>query len=140
MELLTSEANPLLEGLRLRRRPEPCVVVIYGASGDLASRKLIPALYALGLRQLLPEKFAILGVARSEGSDESFRAEMMGAVERFGRDGLDSDVWARMVQGLFYLPADPASERVVPDRCYIDADAARADGLRWSEGPSPDRS
>jgi glucose-6-phosphate 1-dehydrogenase len=106
VELLTSEANPLLEGLRLRRRPEPCIVVIYGASGDLASRKLIPALYALGLRQLLPEKFAILGVARSEGSDESFRAEMREAVERFGRDGLDADAWARMEQGLFYLPAD----------------------------------
>ena len=49
-------------------------------------------------------------------------------------------VKAATTKGLFYLPADPASERVVPDRCYIDADAARADGLRWSEGPSPDRS
>ncbi len=106
VELLASEANPLLEGLRLRRRPEPCIVVIYGASGDLASRKLIPALYALGHRQLLPEKFAILGVARSEGSDEGFRAEMMEAVERFGRDGLDDDVWSRMAQGLFYISAD----------------------------------
>src|SRR5215471_17307350 len=58
VELLTSEANPLLEGLQLRRRPEPCIVVIFGASGDLASRKLIPALYALQLRHLLPADFA----------------------------------------------------------------------------------
>jgi glucose-6-phosphate 1-dehydrogenase len=106
VELLTSDANPLMEGLRLRRRPEPCILVIYGASGDLASRKLIPALYALGLRQLLPERFAILGVARSAGSDESFRQEMMEAVERFGRDGLDEDAWARMAAGLYYLAAD----------------------------------
>ena len=47
-------ANPLLEGLQLRRRPEPCAVVIFGASGDLTKRKLIPALYALAYRKLLP--------------------------------------------------------------------------------------
>ena len=58
-------ANPLLEGLQLRRRPEPCAVVIFGASGDLTKRKLIPALYALAYRKLLPEEFAIVGVARS---------------------------------------------------------------------------
>jgi glucose-6-phosphate 1-dehydrogenase len=114
VELLTSEANPLLEGLRLRRRPEPCILVIYGASGDLASRKLMPAVYALGLRQLLPERFAILGVARSEGTDESFRADMMEAVRRFGRDGLDEDVWARMAPGLFYVPADFAAADTGP--------------------------
>ena len=106
MELLTSEANPLLEGLRLRRRPEPCILVIYGASGDLASRKLIPALYALGLRQLLPEQFAILGVARSDGSDDSFRVDMAEAVRRFARDGMDDDVWAQVAPGLFYLQTD----------------------------------
>ena len=49
-------ANPLLEGLQLRRRPEPCAVVIFGASGDLTKRKLIPALYALAFRKLLPER------------------------------------------------------------------------------------
>jgi glucose-6-phosphate 1-dehydrogenase len=104
--LLTTEVNPLLEGLRLRRRPEPCIVVIYGASGDLASRKLIPALYALARRQLLPDRFAILGVARSEGTDESFREEMMEAVRRFGRDGLHEDTWERMSPGLYYYAAD----------------------------------
>ncbi len=106
VELLTSEVNPLLEGLRLRRRPDPCIIVIYGASGDLASRKLIPALYALGLRHLLPEQFAILGVARSEGSDESFRAEMKEAVSRFARDGADEEAWARMASGLYYVSTD----------------------------------
>jgi glucose-6-phosphate 1-dehydrogenase len=106
VELLASEPNPLLEGLQLRRRPAPCIVVIFGASGDLASRKLIPALYALQLRHLLPENFAILGVARSEGTDESFRAEMQEAVERFARDGMNEDAWTRMASALYYQAAD----------------------------------
>jgi glucose-6-phosphate 1-dehydrogenase len=114
VELLASEVNPLLEGLQLRRRPAPCIVVIYGASGDLASRKLIPALFALQLRHLLPESFAILGVARSEGSDESFCAEMHDAVERFARDGMDEDAWARMASGLYYLAADFADAEMGP--------------------------
>ena len=75
MTAVTDE-NPLLEGLQLRRRPEPCIVVIYGASGDLAQRKLMPALYALAVRRLLPERFAIVGAARSEETDDVFRERM----------------------------------------------------------------
>ena len=56
--------NPLLAGLPVSRRPEPCALVIFGASGDLTKRKLFPALYSLAFRQLLPEKFGIVGVAR----------------------------------------------------------------------------
>ena len=62
-----SEQNPLLEGLRLRRRPEPCLLVIFGASGDLTQRKLMPALYALAVRQLLPERFAVVGGGAQRG-------------------------------------------------------------------------
>jgi len=54
--------NPLLEGLQLSRRPGPCAMVIFGATGDLTKRKLFPALYALAYRQLLPEKFGIVAV------------------------------------------------------------------------------
>ena len=66
--MTTTEAppNPLLEGLTLRRRPDPCLLVIFGASGDLTSKKLMPALYSLALRRLLPDKFGIVGAARSE--------------------------------------------------------------------------
>ena len=60
-------ANPLLEGLPIRRRPEPCMLVIFGASGDLTERKLMPALYSLAFRRLLPERFAIVGAARTRG-------------------------------------------------------------------------
>ena len=68
--------NPLAEGLRLRRRPDPCVLAIFGASGDLTRRKLFPALYALAYRRLLPEPFSVVGVARSEQTTAQFRAAM----------------------------------------------------------------
>ena len=73
---MTEEQNPLLEGLTLRRRPDPCLLVIFGASGDLTSKKLMPALYSLALRRLLPEEFGIVGAARSEESaSPSFAGE-----------------------------------------------------------------
>ncbi len=54
--------NPLREGLRLERTPEPCTMVIFGASGDLTKRKLVPALYSLAQQSLLPGGFSIVGV------------------------------------------------------------------------------
>ena len=66
------QENPLLEGLRLRRAPDPCAIVIFGASGDLTKRKLFPALYALATRHMLPERFGIVGVARTDQSTEDF--------------------------------------------------------------------
>ena len=80
------QENPLLEGLRLRRTPEPCVLAIFCASGDLTERKLMPALYSLAVRRLLPEQFAILGVARSEETSEWFRERMKEAMKSFSRD------------------------------------------------------
>ena len=62
MTTATAQENPLLEGLQLRRKPDPCILVIFGASGDLTKRKLFPALYSLAYRRLLPENFAIVGV------------------------------------------------------------------------------
>ncbi|MGH2977529.1 MAG: glucose-6-phosphate dehydrogenase, partial [Gaiellaceae bacterium] len=67
------EENPLAEGLALRKTPDPCALVIFGASGDLTHKKLFPALYSLAFRRLLPERFEVVGVARTEGSDDAFR-------------------------------------------------------------------
>jgi glucose-6-phosphate 1-dehydrogenase len=72
----TQVENPLLEGLELPRTPDPCIFVIFGASGDLTKRKLFPALYALAVRELLPERFAVLGTARTEQTSEEFRSTM----------------------------------------------------------------
>ena len=97
-----AELNPLLEGLSLRRRPEPCVVVIFGASGDLTTRKLMPALYALATRHLLPEHFAVVGAARTEATDEEFRERMKEAVQTHARDPFRQDVWDELAAGMRY--------------------------------------
>jgi glucose-6-phosphate 1-dehydrogenase len=106
----TVTENPLLEGLQLRRTPDPCAVVIFGASGDLTKKKLFPALYSLAFRRLLPEKFGIVGVARTEESDEEFKTRMKAAVQEFGRDEFRDDVWESLTDGLRYLPMDFADE------------------------------
>ena len=69
------------------------MLVIFGASGDLTHRKIFPALYALACRRLLPEKFAIVGAARSQWTDDEFRDQMEHAVREFGRDDFKPEVW-----------------------------------------------
>ena len=100
------EENPLLEGLGLTRTPPSCVLVIFGASGDLTHKKLFPALYSLAFRHLLPRNFAVLGVARTEGSDEQFREDMKAAVQEHGRDPFREDVWDTLAEGMRYLDMD----------------------------------
>jgi glucose-6-phosphate 1-dehydrogenase len=103
--------NPLLDGLRVRRRPDPCLLVIFGASGDLTSKKLMPALYSLAFRGLLPEKFGIVGAARSEETDEEFVERMRQAVIDHARDPFRQDVWDRLAKGLRYVTLDFADDR-----------------------------
>ncbi len=98
--------SPLVEGLELRRRPDPCAMVIFGASGDLAQRKLIPALYSLAVRRLLPEHFGVVGVARSKESTEEYVARMTVAVRDHARDEFREDVWAGLAAGMRYVAAD----------------------------------
>jgi glucose-6-phosphate 1-dehydrogenase len=100
--------NPLLEGLGPRRTPEPCVLVIFGASGDLTRRKIFPALYALAYRRLLPERFAIVGAARSGWTDDEFRDRMEHAVREFGRDDFKQEVWEWLAEPMHYLQLDAA--------------------------------
>ena len=104
------EENPLLEGLQLRRKPDPCILVIFGGSGDLTRRKLFPALYSLAYRRLLPDRFAIVGVARMEASDEEFKERMKEAVQEYGRDEFRDDVWESLADGMRYVSMDFADE------------------------------
>jgi glucose-6-phosphate 1-dehydrogenase len=106
----TAEENPLLEGLRLRRTPEPCALVIFGASGDLTQRKLIPALYALAFRRLLPERFAVVGASRTELSTEEWREQMKEAVQKYARDEFREDVWERLAEAMCYVATEAADE------------------------------
>jgi glucose-6-phosphate 1-dehydrogenase len=106
----TTQENPLLEGLQLRRTPDPCALVIFGASGDLTQKKLFPALYSLAFRKLLPDRFAVLGVARSEESDEEFKERMKEAVQQYSRDEFREDVWEALERGMRYVATDFADE------------------------------
>jgi glucose-6-phosphate 1-dehydrogenase len=98
--------NPLREGLRIERTPPPCVLVIFGASGDLAHRKLVPALYALTAGGLLPPGFSVVGAGRTAMSDAEFRDSLHDSVARFGRIPLQPDVWDNFAQGLRYTHVD----------------------------------
>jgi glucose-6-phosphate 1-dehydrogenase len=102
--------NPLAEGLSLRRTPDPCALVIFGASGDLTHKKLMPALYALAFRHLLPQRFAVVGVARTEGDDDSWREEMKQAVQQHARDEFRQDVWDGLAATMHYVATDFADE------------------------------
>jgi glucose-6-phosphate 1-dehydrogenase len=98
--------NPLLEGLRMRRPPEPCAMTIFGASGDLTQRKIMPALYALAFRHLLPESFGVVGVSRTEMTDEEFRERMRQAVIDHARDEFRTEIWETLADGMHYVAAN----------------------------------
>jgi glucose-6-phosphate 1-dehydrogenase len=102
--------NPLEEGLTLRRNPDPCVLVIFGASGDLTHKKLMPALYSLMLRRLLPARLAVVGVARTEADDDAFRSDMKEAVQQHARDEFSDDVWEELAANMHYVATDFADD------------------------------
>ncbi|HWR07255.1 glucose-6-phosphate dehydrogenase [Sporomusa sp.] len=102
--------NPLNEGLGLRRAAEPCTIVIFGASGDLTKRKLIPALYSLAGKNLLAAGFSVVGAARTPMSHAEFRETMFDAVNRFSDTGPVQDImWQNFANSLFYNTTDTKS-------------------------------
>jgi glucose-6-phosphate 1-dehydrogenase len=104
--MVTLLENPLRVGLRQERVPEPQILVIFGASGDLTQRKLVPAIYQMKRDRRLPPEITVVGVARREWSHDYFREQMREGVEEFG-GGIGSDeLWNDFAQGLFYCPGD----------------------------------
>src|SRR5680860_447773 len=104
--------NPLRTGLRLERIPAPCVMVIFGVTGDLTTRKLMPSLYDLAVGHPLPEGFSIVGVSHREWDDETFHGEMRKAVEASARTPVTDESWDLFAQGLSYVRGDFDSEAV----------------------------
>jgi len=103
----TTADNPLREGIRLERTAGPCTVVIFGASGDLTKRKLVPALYRLVQQRLVPAEFAIIGQARTAQTNDEFRDKMKASVAQFSEEKkVDDEVWRSFAQGLYYLTSD----------------------------------
>src|SRR6266436_2762568 len=105
-----SEANPLREGLSTRAVPQPCSVVIFGATGDLTHRKLLPALYNLAADGELPPAVTVIGFARREKTDEDFRREMEEAVRKFSRQTVRDEIWKTFGQSIFYHQSDFSDE------------------------------
>jgi glucose-6-phosphate 1-dehydrogenase len=96
--------NPLRNGLIEDRTGDACSVVIFGASGDLTKRKLMPALYNLAVSRALPGGFAVVGVARRERSNDDFRADMKTGVGSFSRrKPIDPSVWSDFERGISYV-------------------------------------
>ncbi len=86
--------------------PPPCLLVIFGASGDLTRRKLVPALYGLFRENLLPGAFAVLGVSRTPYTDDAFRGLLRDALAERSAGGVDASSWDAFAKRLFYQPAD----------------------------------
>jgi glucose-6-phosphate 1-dehydrogenase len=107
IDLLTPTSNPLRAGMRSARTVEPCVLVIFGATGDLTHRKLLPALYNLAIEQPLPPQFSVVGVARRPFTDEQFRQQAFASVNTFSRRRASDNpsVWETFSKGLFYCQA-----------------------------------
>lgn len=95
--------NPLAEGSRSSKPSDPCILVIFGVTGDLTARKLIPALYHLAKEGQLPTHFACVGFARRNKTHDSFRQEMKEAIHTYtSSHSFDEKVWENFSQKLFY--------------------------------------
>ncbi|HEX3263035.1 MAG TPA: glucose-6-phosphate dehydrogenase [Solirubrobacterales bacterium] len=110
--------------------PPPTTLVIFGATGDLAARKLLPAVYNLRLGGLLPDGFHVIGIGRSESGDEAFRAHARDAISSYSRTGIDDDTWQSLEPRLEFLRGnldDPKLYESLAERiAKIDADGQRA--------------
>jgi glucose-6-phosphate 1-dehydrogenase len=108
---VSAATNPLLDGLRIEPTPQPTALVIFGASGDLTNRKLLPAIYHLARAQRLPAQFKVLGVARTDWDDAEFRARFHSSLKEFAGLEQPDDVSTALAANLFYIGGemdDPA--------------------------------
>ena len=85
---------------------DPSVMVIFGASGDLTKRKLIPALYNLAREKLLSKDFAVVGISRREMSHDAFREKLTKDIKNFATHTVDSNLWDEFVKRLYYMSGD----------------------------------
>jgi glucose-6-phosphate 1-dehydrogenase len=134
----TSRAKPtenvLRKGLRLERVPDPAIMVLFGATGDLAHRKVLPALYQLWRTNLLPHEFVILAIGRREYDDDAFRAEIRTSMEQFSRVlPLDEPAWRSFEERIRYHRLDFA------DADGFDALGARLDTIDDEHGTRGNR-
>ncbi|HEY0945481.1 MAG TPA: glucose-6-phosphate dehydrogenase [Opitutaceae bacterium] len=121
--------HPFLQGLSKHRGTPPTVVVIFGASGDLTARKLIPAIYNLSCDNLLPADFFLVGYGRKPIPDEEFRNLATEAIKEFSRRELNQDVWSRVARNTSYVAGGydekPAFDRLAAHIAEIEKKIGR---------------
>src|SRR5437016_4640678 len=100
--------NPAVSPTVVRSRPpDPCVIVIFGVTGDLTHRKLAPALYNLAREGDLPERYAIIGTSTSVGSADQFRSQLRESISKYSRSKpIDENVWSRFSGPIETVAAD----------------------------------
>jgi len=114
MEMAQADVLPRTQQRSPGRPADPCIMVIFGAAGDLTRRKLIPALYNLAKAQLLSREFAILGVAHSPMSTEDFRNKLSEDIRHYAGSDIDSDIWEWFTRRLYYVTAEFNDKNVYP--------------------------
>ena len=120
----------------------PTTMVIFGATGDLAARKLLPALYNLAVRGALPDSFAVVGVGRKPMTDEAYREKLRHDVDEFGPDPIDEGVWNALVPRMFFVfePLDSAAsfQSLGSRLAAIEGDGATPRGRVYYFATPPD--
>ena len=110
-----TEAVPTATSQRPGKPGDPCIMVIFGAAGDLTRRKLIPALYNLARHELLSREFAVVGIAHNPMSTEEFRAKISEDIKHFATEEVDPDLWEWFVRRIHYLSAEFDEKRLYPE-------------------------
>jgi glucose-6-phosphate 1-dehydrogenase len=100
---MANPTNPLTAGLGETLYPQPCTLVIFGGSGDLSRRKLLPAIYNLSLDGVLPTNFEVVGFAINDHTDESYRTFAREGIEKFSRRPLDREHWDDFAKSIYYV-------------------------------------
>src|SRR5271156_3239370 len=113
------------------RPADPCTLIIFGASGDLTHRLLLPALYNLAASELLPEAFALIGVARSEATSEAFRDDLAKCLPKFAPRDIDERVVKRLLACVAYVQGEPDDEATYQK---IGVELARIERERATKG------
>ena len=106
--------QPTMATPRVGKQGDPCVMVIFGAAGDLTARLLIPALYNLARADLLSKEFAVLGVARKQMSDEDFRKQVREDVKEYCGDCINDATWESFVRRFYYFAGDFNDDQLYP--------------------------
>ncbi len=94
--------HPFLKGLSKHRGAQPTIITIFGASGDLCARKLVPAIYNLAADNLLPAEFSLIGYGRKPIPDEEFRKLAHDSIKEFSRRSLNEEIWKRIEDNTYY--------------------------------------